>query len=190
MTPQDIYYQATSGPPALYDPMTGPSVNGWDQWGLCQYIRGAYHVMMSQQHNETLCLDQSSSFSNFAFQVKMTIHKGDGGGVIFRSDNSYSQMYKFSISTDNTYTLSVSSSQGNCKTLPTGYSSAINTGLLQSNVLTVIARGSSIYLYINGQYVTQAQDSTALSGAIGVYAFDQTQATDVAFSNVKVWNLS
>ena len=189
LSPQDIYHQAISGRPVLDDHMTGLNVNTmWDQWARCQYIGRVYHVMAPEQQNATACLAQASNFSNFALQVNMTILKGDGGGVLFRSKSDYSLLYKFTIGTDGTYTL-LSPYKKTCKTLATGYSTAIRTGLSQSNVLTVIARGSSLYVYINGQFVAQAQDGTALSGAIGLYAFNLTQNTDVEFSDVKVWQL-
>ena len=193
LSPQDIYSQATSGRPTLYDPMTGPNVNTWwDQRARCNYVGGVgvYHVTAPQQQLGTVCDDQASNFSNFAFQVKITILKGDMGGVVFRSTHENLQMYKFLIGTDGTYFLNASPFKGMCKTLASGYSSAITNGLPQSNTLTVIARGSSIYLYINRQFVVQVKDSTATSGMIGLFADNETNATDVIFRDVKVWHLS
>ncbi|MHB8599819.1 MAG: family 16 glycoside hydrolase [Ktedonobacteraceae bacterium] len=190
MSPQAIYHQATSGPPTLSDPMTGPYVHTWwDQWASCFYAGGVYHVTAPQQNLGTVCDDQGRTFSNFAFQVKMTILKGDMGGVVFRSTHENLQTYKFLIGTDDTYFLNVSPYKGKCKLLASGYSAAIQNGLPQSNTLTVIARGSSIYLYINGQAVTQVKDSTATSGMIGLFADNVAQATDVVFRDVKVWQL-
>jgi hypothetical protein len=61
--------------------------------------------------------------------------------------------------------------------------------LNQVNLLTVIARGSNIYLYVNNHYLTHVTDSKRLSGAVGVFARSDTTATNVQFSNAKIWNL-
>jgi len=58
--------------------------------------------------------------------------------------------------------LNVSPYKGKCKTLASGYSAAITNGLPQSNTLTAIARGNSIYLYINGQAVAQVKTAPRL----------------------------
>lgn len=190
MSPQAIYQQIISRPPTLHDPMTGPNVNtSWDQWTQCYYTGDKYHVTAPQHNLGTVCVDQSSNFSNFAFQVKMTILKGDMGGVVFRSNKNNLQIYEFTVNTDDTFALTVSPYKRNCKPLASGYSPAITNGLPQSNTLTVIARGSSIYLYINAQFVARTQDSTSLSGTIGLYAFNATQNTDVVFRDVMVWQL-
>ncbi len=202
-SPQDIYHQIISNPPTFYDPLSGPNVNtSWDQWARCYYAGSAYHVTAAQ-YVGTACFDEGRNLRNFAFQAKMTILKGDTGGIIFRSNPSASgnasriasqrgitvlQTYTFTVSTDDTYSLNVSPGRG-CKILASGYSSAIQNGLPQSTILTVVARGSSIYLYINGQFVALAHDSTASSGNIGLFAASMKDPTDVTFSDVKVWQL-
>jgi eukaryotic-like serine/threonine-protein kinase len=69
-------------------------------------------------------------------------------------------------------------------------SAFIKSGLNQVNTLAVIARGSSIYLYINQQYITGVSDSTYQAGEIGVFGGNFTDApADVVFSHVQVWNV-
>src|SRR5258708_20163294 len=53
------------------------------------------------------CFAQGPSFSNFAFQVQMTILQGDEGGVIFRADPVHSKFYLFRISQSGSYDLFV-----------------------------------------------------------------------------------
>ena len=53
----------------------------------------------------------------------------------------------------------------------------------------MVARGSSLTLYINQQYVTGVKDWVYSSGAIGVFADDQINPTEVAFNNAEVWTL-
>lgn len=58
-----------------------------------------------------------------------------------------------------------------------------------SNILTVVARGSELYLFVNKQLVTEVSDNTYTFGQIGVFALDQGNITEVSFSNVQVWQL-
>jgi hypothetical protein len=73
--------------------------------------------------------------------------------------------------------------------LTTGLSPAIKTGLNQPNLLTVIARGSNISLYVNRRYIASVTDNNRSSGLIGVFAQNDGNLTDVAFSHAQVWNL-
>jgi hypothetical protein len=61
----------------------------------------------------------------------------------------------------------------------------------QSNTLTVIARDSDIFLYINNQFVTRVSDSSASSGFIGMIGINNTGqgALDMAFTNAQVWQI-
>jgi len=195
--PQDLYIQATSGTPAL-DTASG-SQNASDWVGeapsgnvSCTFSGTALRATASQQ--VSLCLDRSSSFNNFAYQAKATITQGDIIGLIFRADTISLKLYAFAISSDGVYVLesgqSSSLSGNNVKLLAGASSTAINTGLNQSNLLTVIARGNTIYLYINKQYLTSVSDSTSSSGTIGVMGENMTKGpVDVTFSNIRVWKL-
>src|SRR5581483_7587352 len=98
-TPQEIYRQATSGSPVLNDSLTGPG-SGWDagtkaiKYG-CLFTAGAYHVIMQQQGHFVGCFAETTNFSNFAFQVEMTILKGEGGGLLFRAGGTNTFGYRF-----------------------------------------------------------------------------------------------
>jgi hypothetical protein len=192
---QAIYTQATQGTPAFNDSLAGPNVNNWDvgtnnNGESCAFTGGAYHISETQQNYNFICLAEGTSFSNFAFQMRMTIIKGDGGGMLFRGNGTNDTDYEFLIQEDGTYDFSVRLDKTHTRTLASGYSSIINTGLNQSNELTVVARGHSFYLYVNGQYLANASDSTYASGAIGLAATDVTKATEVAFQDARVWTLS
>jgi hypothetical protein len=57
------------------------------------------------------------------------------------------------------------------------------------NLLTVIMRGSNIYLYANKQFLTMVSDSTFTGGYFGLYADTDayTNSADVAFTNETIW---
>jgi hypothetical protein len=119
----------------------------------------------------------------------MQIVSGDSGGIFFRTDNAGTTAYLFLINVDGRFVLAADQG-GKTKDLASGTSNAFKTGLNQSNVLTAIARGSAIYIYINSQYATAVTDSTATVGYIGVIGLNvNTGNSDVAFSNAKAWTL-
>jgi 3-keto-disaccharide hydrolase len=193
ITPQDIYMKSTSGNPVLTsltsseDGSTWEKVNMNGSVGTCNFTNGAYHIRVPSQ-GFSICLSKGSDFSNFAFQVQMTIAKGDVGGIIFRAHSADFKLYSFEIS-DGAFSLSRSSGPSplESQTLFSSFSTAILPN--QLNVLTVIAQGSNLYLYINGQPVAKVSDGTYSSGEIGVFAIDNQNFTDVIFSKAQVWKL-
>jgi len=193
--PQDLYTQATSGTPALDTTSGSQNASDWQAPGAnvsCTFSGTALRATASQQ--ASLCLDRSTSFDNFAYQAQATITQGYVIGLIFRADTISSKLYAFAISSDGVYVLesgqSSSLSGNNAKILAGASSTAINTGLNQSNLLTIIARGNTIYLYINKQYLTSVNDSTSSSGMIGVFGENTRNGpVDVTFSKIQVWKL-
>jgi hypothetical protein len=121
----------------------------------------------------------------------MIITQGDEGGVIFRANNSSSAFYLFRISQSGAYDLYVYvDSQGShARRLLSGSSTIINTGN-QANTITVIADNSNLYFYVNQQYLDGKTDTNYSSGQIGLFGESDTNSTDVAFSNLKVWTLA
>jgi hypothetical protein len=193
---QAIFNQATSGTPALNDPLSQQDTNSWEVddktgGGGCAFTGGSYHASMPQAGFFASCYAQNSNFSNFAFQVQMTILKGDRGGIIFRSDSAATKFYLLRFDQNGTYNFFVYSgnSGSNAKNLLEGSAPSFHTGAKQANQIAVVARGSNIYLYVNQQYLTSLSDSTYSSGSIAVFAEDHTNSTEVAFSNAQVWNL-
>jgi hypothetical protein len=192
---QTMYAQATSGPLVLNDSLAQNSASLWDSYdsaanGGCVFANGAYHAKVVQQHYFQSCYAHASTFSNFTFQVQMTIVSGDAGGIIFRANAQAGKLYLLQFGTDKSYQLILyeSSSGSSTQTLLAGYSDAIN-GLNQPNLLTLIARGNHFSIFVNNQYVDSTTDNTYASGQIGLLAYYKTAPTDVAFNNAKVWKL-
>ena len=71
------------------------------------------------------------------------------------------------------------------------FSPQIKEGLSQTNMITVLARGHYIYLYVNKIQIDWAYDTSYNIGKIGVLAkaFDKFRPTEVAFSDATVWKL-
>jgi len=120
--------------------------------------------------------------SNFAVQANMTFVKGEGGGgFIFRNDkNSH---YRFRVSPDGTYDVVTLTAD----LITFGSSQVVRLGLNQTNQLTIIAQKHTIYVYINGQLITEANDSTSSYGTIGGMAYDRYTPAHVQFKKIQVF---
>lgn len=199
-TQDQLYRRVTSGSPVLNDSLHGQDANQWDEYnttrGGCTFKEGAYHSYVLKPYVAE-CYAQGPKFSNyscFALQVQVTIIKGDGaGGLIFGANdpsNVSSREYRFVVKPSLTYY--------DLYVLPTGKrpasstSPAINDNLNRPNLLTVIACGNTIYLYINRKFVDQAQMEANASAPdkIGMFAVDGIHnPTEVVFRDVEVWVL-
>ena len=185
----------TSGNPTLMDSLSDNTHgNQWDE-GLVGngntgcFFNQDYHVREAQNNFLQPCYADATNFSNFVYEVQMTIDHGSQGGILFRADKSTGQYYLFRVGTDGSYALEVYKNNKSVTMLSSGISSAISTGNGQSHDMAVIANKNSLYLYVNQQLVTSAVDSTLSAGQIGVAAIDHSTPTEVEFSNVKVWKL-
>lgn len=194
-TLNDTLQQATSETPAFSDALSDNTGNNhWDE-GMpvvgtgCAFTGGNYHASAGRQGYLQPCIARSTSFSNFVYQVQLTIDKGDQGGILFRGNGSQGTYYIFRIGTNGSYALDVYTSSTQGTTMSSGFNAAISVGPNQSNTLAVIAQNNTINLYVNQQYIATISDSTLSSGQIGVVAVDYTLPTEVEFSNAQVWKL-
>ena len=190
-------YLTGNGMPAFADPLSQENESKWSSstnsdGGACQFTGGAYHVSQ-QTNNYFYSCAANGTFSNFAFEVKMTIIQGNCGGTTFRNDNN-GHFYYFDVCQDGNYRItryfgySGSSTTG----LGSGRSLAIHTGLGQRNKIAVVADGSTMAFYVNEQQINHVQDDNYPSGIIGLIAspyYQTGSATDVAYSNAKLWTL-
>jgi len=195
MALQDLLAQDMSGTPTLDDRLsdsTSPSrwdlnINTQNNTG-CQFINGDYHVKEVQFGYYQPCFAEATNFHKFVYQVTMTIDQGSQGGMLFRANHDRSQYYLFRIGTDGSYTLEVYNNN-HVTPLSSGFSAAIQAGIGQSNTLQVIAKNSTIDLFVNSTFINSVSDSSYASGQIGVVALDYSLPTEVEFSNAQVWTL-
>ncbi len=188
---QNIYIQATNGTPVLSDPLSHQDSYNWDESANCTFVGGTYHASWLQANNFITCSPkaQLNNFGDFAFQVQMTIIHGDYEGMYFRANSTGTDYYTFTIHQSGQYSLDVYKSNNYLKSVSNGSSSVFKSGLNQSNLITVVARGGNFYLYINGQFVARGSDTSNSAGSIGLLAGDDTHPTEVAFSDLKVWSI-
>jgi hypothetical protein len=157
----------------------------------CSFARGAYHAKVNSGYYYP-CTAQTTDFNNSIYEVQMTITQGDCGALIFRNDSSNNNFYYFRVCQDGTSALFIYKDKKG-STLIAGHSNAaIHTGLNQSNLIAVVAQGSTLDLYVNQQKFDSISDSTYSHGHIGLAAegfSGDHPPTEVVFSNAKVWKL-
>lgn len=187
-------YTPGQGQLALKDPLADNSQGyKWDVSnqadGTCAFSGGSYHVSTPKTQFFFLCAAEATDYSNFAFEIQAKVVKGNCAGLVFRADTNSGKMYFFEECQDGSYTFSryLDYSGNNVKDLAGGSSAAIVTGLNQTNTLGVLAQGSTLTIYVNKQKITSVTDSSFTHGQIGTFADATNQATEVAFTNAKVW---
>jgi hypothetical protein len=165
----------------LIDPLSSNSNNAWNTGNSCQFTNGSY-IVSAQIGISNACYT-SGTFSNFAYEVQMTIDQGGCGGLVFRSSPSAGKLYLFRVCQDGTSDLYVNRSDSQLPLSSTTTSLVIN----QSNTIAVVTDGSNISLYVNNQLIAHISDSTYTSGQVGVIA-DATDAdTQVSYNNARLW---
>jgi hypothetical protein len=186
--------QATSHfPPfttvALDDSLTSNSGSGWNEGSACQFTTAGYQISIAQAGFFEKCFASSTDFTDFAFQVTMTITKGDCGGLMFRAvDNQ--NFYAFNVCANAAFNAALFVKGANAGSTKLATSSAIHSGLNQPNILAVVVQGNTYNLYANGQRIDTFTDSTFTHGSVGVMAIDVTSPTVVDYTNALVWTAS
>lgn len=170
------------------DWMTGQNQNN----ASCAFVGGAYQSSQPLNENFHACFALATDYSNFVFEVQMTIVSGSAGGIIFRGDQTNSTFYYFRIGQDGSYDLRdyVDPQIDHSHLLVSGSSPAIHIGNNQPNIVAVAANGSTLNLYANHQLITSTNDSTLSHGQIGVVAYNEGSPTTVVYNNAKVWKLA
>jgi serine/threonine protein kinase len=184
---------------ALNDPLKDNSNgNFWDEGynsgGSCIFESRSYHISINVNNSYHLCAS-NNSFSNFVYEVNMTILQGYGGGLVFDLNSSSDSFYYFGVNTDRTYEFGIYQNNSFMKSFTQGILlripglSNINTGARQQHLLAVVTNNSIITVFVDHQPITSVKDSTFSQGYIGVAADDEGDATEVAFNNARVWTL-
>jgi hypothetical protein len=187
-------YSPYSGTLALDDPLndnsrgygwqdtSAPSSNGG--WA-CQFTGGAYHAI-EMQHNGFDSCHTNLQASNFALEVHMQIISGTCGGLILRDTMNVAHAYSFQVCQDGSYHLYRFDGFSSGQTVQSSSSSAITTGLYQSNLIAAVANGSNFDLYVNNQKIASVNDSSYSQGQFGVSANGNSEAV---YTNARMWTL-
>ena len=180
-------YPPHKGKLAFYDPL-GDNNGGhnWDELtdsnGACSFTDGAYHVSTFHPWYLQLCTE-ATNFSNFVYQVQMTIVAGEFGGIVFGVNGIHSQFYCLRLGQNGSYEfyLHAGNLGSGTQVLKSGTSAAIKSGLNQSNLIAVVVSGSDVDLYVNHQHITYLSDSSYSQGQLGVFAESLAQPSGVVY---------
>ena len=179
---------------ALHDQSSGVNwqegVN--DQPASCLFKDGGYVAFQPLTGYFHPCVAQKTDYTNFTYEVQMTIQQGDFGGIVFRAEDSIdSHYYLFRIHTDGSYWLYryVDRTGAHAVELVHGSVQLFNKGLGKQNRLAVVAQADQLSLYVNGRLISTLQDAGYTHGQIGVLAGSLYNGPAQAlFQNVKVWS--
>jgi thiamine biosynthesis lipoprotein ApbE len=168
---------------------------GWRTGSNCVFRGGTYHASESNSSTYNTCAAVTSSFTDFTYQATMQIDKGTSvvAGITFRGDDNAGKNYSLIFDPAGGFSIFMySSSTAKPATLQQGdaTSTGFKTGTGQSNDIGVVARGSSLTMYVNGKKLASVTDTTYSSGQIGTIVYDIGDAVDASFTNVKVWSLA
>ncbi|HZR43415.1 MAG TPA: serine/threonine-protein kinase [Ktedonobacteraceae bacterium] len=186
-TPTPTAGPTASGPLVYSSSLSAQDAKQWDvinftDNGYCHFDDNSYHIYMPASKDYIVaCFARQSNFiGDFTMTVSMTLNQGFMIGILFRTNSS--NQYRLRISPDGSWNLVDQSA-----ILSQGTSPAIK-GLGQSNTIKVIARGTTYYMYVNGQLLASAFADTANGGMIGFFTVSSpTQTGDARFTSISVW---
>ncbi|GCE49517.1 serine/threonine protein kinase [Thermosporothrix hazakensis] len=159
--------------------------------GKCSYTRNSLDITLTKPDKSYYC---GSTFTekNFAVEVKMTFVKPGCGGIVFRYNEDREEGYYFALCTDQYYGIYKYTSQSQEGTNLIGknkFSTFINGSSGEQNVVSVVAQGGTIVLFVNGKQLEALNDTSFSEGIIGMTASTQTKPTEIAFQDAKVWQV-
>ena len=180
-------YPPYTGTLALNDPLADNTRGySWEEGtrdqGTCAFIEGTYHSNIPLTGYFHSCVVLSTHFSNFAFEVQMSLISGTAGGIVFNADRATTHFYSFTIDRNGAYFLRAYYDKvGGFTPLASGSGVSFNgTGLIG-----VVEQGTNISLYLNHQIVQQVNTAPAGQGQLGVVVYEG----EAVFSNARAWVL-
>lgn len=191
-------YPPGGGTLALYDPLNDNSRGyDWENYlndvSGCTFTGGAFHVIEKKASFFANCFATKTNFSNFVYEVQMTIMTGNCGGIMFRADQTNNKFYYFRVCQDGSFALYLylDNKLVDAQLLTKGSDPAIHTGLNQQNTIAVVANAIGMDLYVNRKLLLNGsvKESTYSHGQIAVAADAEPMPTEVVFSNARVWTL-
>lgn len=157
--------------------------------GGCQFTGGTYQNSVPLVGLFSACYAESTDYTNFFYEMHISIMQGSQGGILFRRDSTNGSFYYYHIDTGGKFALDLYQNDILVKTLTGGSNTVIDTTLGHTNLLAVQANGSAIVLYVNKHAVGSVINGTLMQGQIGVIANAVTAPTVLMCSNARVLTL-
>lgn len=199
LSPEDLYSSITRRAPDIEDSLNTSATSTWyngrasSGTGFCLFSGNTFHIKVQGKLPSMTCFSQMGNDSNFVYQVEMTILRGGVGGLIFRGQfNSYILGYVFLLDQEGDYAMFVYENGGKISRLVAGFATPMANGLGQTNLISVMARGKTLDLYVNRQLVSNITDNTYSNGEFGLVGTQTSLAkggSEVAFNDAQIWVL-
>lgn len=179
-------YLPGHGTLVLADPLDGTRSLAWKPATGCSYTHSHYQVTTSENPLH-VCL--GPHFRDFAFEVQMTIIKGDCGGIVLRADFKQNVFYNFLVCQLGVFSFAkYEGDRPGVGLLQPQRSPILNGDLHQSNTLGIYANGNTLMLYANSQRLGLIHDNASAEGKLGLDAIAlSSNPTEVIYSNARVW---
>jgi len=188
-------YPPFTGTLALDDPLRAKSAGS--QWSegkqpgnaVCGFSGGAYHMSLAG-NGDGYCGPQAKGlvFSNLAFEANITLLQGDYAGIWFRSDQALGTRYLFFMDANGYYSLDTDENDVVTPLRAGSRPDAFRLGH-QTNLLAIVATGTTLTMYVNHQLLASITDTAYQQGQVGVCAQGVNGGFDSIFSDVRVWKL-
>jgi len=188
-----------SGTVVVDDPLTSNRL-GWEaippQKNYCVFTAAGYEVRADHINKLQTCLAGKTNFSSFALQIEMTLKSGNVGGIWFRG--SYLLILLGNSFTEGYFDLYAFERDGyrtdllpECNPIQTGCRIGESFAPQQTVTVTIVARGTSIEVYVDTFRVRTLTNGVSSTGWIGVFAElangQHDKQTDVMFANMRIW---
>ncbi|MBV9231869.1 MAG: DUF1080 domain-containing protein [Chloroflexi bacterium] len=192
--------QSQLTPQPLFSDSFVDNSNGWYTSQEAGYTRTLSNglLTLSGTNHTTLVesLPTSNTFNDFSITVTFTLLQADNhdsAGLYLRGDSNLDHDYRVDINGDNTYAISKESldESHNLKTTP--LVSPTHTPSLrpvgQQNTLTVMMKGSTLTMTLNGTQVKSVTDTDYTHGQIALFVDQGSTSTTVTatFSSIVIW---
>jgi hypothetical protein len=178
--------------PLLEQSLISPAY-GWSTGPFCQFSAVGYKVTNIRPLYIQRCIDTRYQFGEMAYQITMTIHTGDCGGLIFGYQD-VNNFYIFEVCQQGVYNVAGFFKGKWIVHYPFfAISSAIRKGLNVQNRIAITVKGFAVNMYVNGQHIDMAinLDSTGndiSQGCIGLFVnYGHNTPTSVIYTNALVW---
>src|SRR5258707_353114 len=161
--------------------------------GFCLFQQGAYHASSNKTHVYTLCpaASQQPSTTDMTFEMQMQILHGDCGGLLFRGDFTQGYFYYFDVFFDGQHYFATYKNFALLQAIQLPHQATVLPTLKADSQATitvgVVAQGSTLTFFLNGQQVDQITDTTYTGGQIALLCFAINHPTEIVFSKARLW---
>jgi hypothetical protein len=157
--------------------------------------RSGYFVTARNNTGARAWCSSCGNFADGVFEAELSIVSGEPGafgGIVLRSDpDNTSSYYLFEVYSDGAFSFWFHDGDSDSwvALADKTFHPAVKKGS-RSNRLTVVARGESFELYVNGEHVDTAFDYSLSAGYVGVYAEGGSgDETTVRFTALRVYSI-